>query len=111
MMTPLNGIANFSELLMKGKIGERQIRKTAFLIKSSVKLLQCHTRDLLDLNLLETGVFEPNMRNQNIKHVIEEIVEIARMQASLQKIEIELDMRKIHLIKMQFDNQRFQKVL
>ena len=51
------------------------------------------------------------MRNQNIKHVIDEIVEIARMQASLQKIEIELDMRKIHLAKMQFDNQRFQQVL
>ena len=85
MMTPLNGIMNFSHMLMKqsSSIDEKKRLHAAYLINSSAKFLQCHTKDLLDHNLLEGGILEPNMQNANIKHTIEEIVEIARMQASL----------------------------
>ena len=85
MMTPLNGILNFSQILMKpsAKMPEKKRQETAYLINSSAKLLQCHTKDLLDLNLLETGLLEPNLHNANIRRTIEEIIDIARMQASL----------------------------
>ena len=81
MMTPLSGILNFSQMLMKqnAAMDEKKRLHAAYLISSSAKFLLCHTKDLLDHNLLENGILEPNLQNANIKHTIEEIVEIARM--------------------------------
>lgn len=72
MMTPLSGILNFSQILMKPNTSadEKKRLQAAYLINSSAKFLLCHTRDLLDHNLLEKGILEPNLQNANIKHTI-----------------------------------------
>ena len=54
LLTPINVINQFAEsLLMKEYRKDRKLSKTLKLIQNSSKLLMCHAKDLLDIQLIE----------------------------------------------------------
>ena len=56
MLNPIKCIINFSKQMLDCKVSDK--REFLSMIFCSAKLLQCHTQDLLDLNLLKKGVFK-----------------------------------------------------
>ena len=57
MLNPIKCIINFSRQMLDGGVGSER-KEFLSMIFFSAKLLQCHTQDMLDLNLLKKGIFK-----------------------------------------------------
>ena len=88
MLNPIKCIINFSKQMLDSSTGSES-RDFLNMIFCSAKLLQCHTQDLLDLNLLHKGVFKlQNQQIGNLHTSVMEIVKLMRAQAQLRFIKL-----------------------
>lgn len=76
MLNPIRCIINFSRQMLDGSMRTDK-KEYLSMIFSSAKLLQCHTHDLLDLNLLKKGVFK--LQNQQMGNLTTSVMEIVKL--------------------------------
>ena len=88
MMVPLNCIISFADTLTADLSDPRQLRM-ASLIKKTTKILKMNLRDLLDRNLLERGIFEPNFDPVRLKDLLKEVSEIMNFHEGKDQIKTE----------------------
>ena len=72
MMTPLNCIITFAEILKTGILSPEQLRIVS-LVKKTSKILKMNLKDLLDRNLLERGILEPNLELSRLEDLLDEV--------------------------------------
>ncbi len=83
LVTPLNAIIGFSELLENqsfGGLNEKQIRYVGNVLASSRKLLRL-VRDILDLSLVEAGKMKLQPSRFNVKELLENSLDTVKEKA------------------------------
>lgn len=79
---PINGIIRFSDsLLEKPSALDENQHKLCRMISNCGKQLMCHTRDLLDNNLLGGGKIAPIICLADLRQTVDDCVLLNRMQA------------------------------
>ena len=89
MRTPLNGIIGTGELLLKSELSGRQRRLCTMLCDSSRNLLGI-INDVLDLSRIEAGQFKLDMQNFNLRHCMEDAVELCATAGYRKGLEVNL---------------------
>jgi signal transduction histidine kinase/CheY-like chemotaxis protein len=85
--TPLNGILGMTHLLGQTKLTAEQQNYLSGIRQSGYALAQL-VEDLLDYSTLEAGRFRLNNRAENLRHLIESVVEMLAPRAHEKRIEI-----------------------
>ncbi|MDR6815980.1 signal transduction histidine kinase/CheY-like chemotaxis protein [Neorhizobium sp. 2083] len=108
--TPLNGILGMSHLLGQTKLTAEQQNYLSGIRQSGYALVQL-VEDLLDYSTLEAGRFRLNNRAENLRHLIENVVEMLAPRAHEKRIEIAATMAADLPDLLDFDPGRIRQVL
>lgn len=88
--TPLNAVIGFSEVLGDTKMNNLQIDYVET-IRESGKLLLALISDILDFSKIESGEIQLESIDFNLKHLVEDVLKIARPKVSNSNIELYYD--------------------
>lgn len=87
MVTPLKCIVSFAKSILK-ELEHSPKRHEAELIISTTKLILSQVKLLLDKNMIEHDLFEPELTLSPLNKTVSSVIEILEKQADLQQIEI-----------------------
>ena len=87
--TPMNAILGFAELLDE-KIEDKKLKSFLKTIRSSGQTLLFLINDILDLSKIESGKLELVKSRTNLKNIIEETIDIFKLQAEQKGLKLEL---------------------
>ncbi len=88
--TPLNAVIGFSDILSDTTMNNIQ-RDYVDTIRESGKLLLALISDILDFSKIESGEIELERIDFNLKHLVEDVLKIARPKITNSKIELYYD--------------------
>ncbi len=108
--TPLNGILGMTHLLGQTKLSAEQQHYLSGIRQSGYALAQL-VEDLLDYSTLEAGRFRLNNRAENLRHLIESVVEMLAPRAHEKRIEIAATVASDVPDLLDFDPARIRQVL
>ncbi|MEQ1403967.1 ATP-binding protein [Neorhizobium sp. Rsf11] len=108
--TPLNGILGMTHLLGQTKLTAEQQNYLSGIRQSGYALAQL-VEDLLDYSTLEAGRFRLNNRAENLRHLIESVVEMLAPRAHEKRIEIAATVAADLPDLLDFDPARIRQVL
>ncbi|MGK6316117.1 ATP-binding response regulator [Neorhizobium sp. DT-125] len=108
--TPLNGILGMTHLLYQTKLTAEQQNYLSGIRQSGHALAQL-VEDLLDYSTLEAGRFRLNNRAENLRHLIESVVEMLAPRAHEKRIEIAATVAADLPDLLDFDPARIRQVL
>ncbi|WJR68339.1 ATP-binding protein [Neorhizobium sp. CSC1952] len=108
--TPLNGILGMTHLLYQTKLTAEQQNYLSGIRQSGHALAQL-VEDLLDYSTLEAGRFRLNNRAENLRHLIESVVEMLAPRAHEKRIEIAATVEADLPDLLDFDPARIRQVL
>jgi signal transduction histidine kinase/CheY-like chemotaxis protein len=108
--TPLNGILGMTHLLGQTKLTAEQQNYLSGIRQSGYALAQL-VEDLLDHSTLEAGRFRLNNRAENLRHLIESVVEMLAPRAHEKRIEIAATVAADMPDLLDFDPGRLRQVL
>jgi CheY-like chemotaxis protein/anti-sigma regulatory factor (Ser/Thr protein kinase) len=108
--TPLNGILGMTHLLGQTKLSAEQQNYLSAIRQSSHALSQL-VEDLLDHATLEAGRFRLNNRSENLRQLIESVVEMLAPRAHEKRIEIAATVASDIPELLDFDPGRLRQVL
>ncbi|WP_117195350.1 hybrid sensor histidine kinase/response regulator [Rhizobium terrae] len=108
--TPLNGILGMTHLLGQTKLTAEQQNYLSGIRQSGYALAQL-VEDLLDYSTLEAGRFKLNNRAENLRHLIESVVEMLAPRAHEKRIEIAATVAADVPDLLDFDPARIRQVL
>jgi signal transduction histidine kinase/CheY-like chemotaxis protein len=108
--TPLNGILGMTHLLGQTKLTPEQQNYLSGIRQSGYALAQL-VEDLLDYSTLEAGRFRLNNRAENLRQLIESVVEMLAPRAHEKRIEIAATVAAALPERLDFDPGRIRQVL
>lgn len=110
LRTPMNGILGMAELILNSPLNEKQ-QQQLNIIHTSGKNLLYIINELLDLNKIEAGKMELEIRCFELLQIVEEVISLLsfRSQEKGLKLEIQADENLPHYIKG--DNNRLRQIL
>lgn len=88
--TPLNGIIGFTDLLMKTKLDYVQEKHMITVNQSAHTLLEI-VNDILDFSKIEAGKLELHIEKQQIKELMNQIIDLIHFKADQKNIKLELN--------------------
>lgn len=88
--TPMNGVLGMTELLLNTSLNERQQRLADTAYRSAESLLGI-INNILDFSKIESGKFQLLFSDFNLRHLIEDTIEIMASQAHSKRLELILD--------------------
>ena len=89
MRTPLNGVLGMADLLLKTELTQRQTRLATTLCDSAKGLLGI-INDVLDLSRIEAGHFKLDVHDFNLRHCVEDAVELCATTGYRKGLEVNL---------------------
>ncbi len=89
MRTPLNGVLGMGDLLLKTDLTQRQMRLANTLCDSAKGLLGI-INDVLDLSRIEAGHFKLDVQDFNLRHCVEDAVELCATSGYRKGLEVNL---------------------
>ncbi len=89
MRTPLNGVLGMGDLLLKTELTQRQTRLATTLCDSAKGLLGI-INDVLDLSRIEAGHFKLDVQDFNLRHCVEDAVELCATAGYKKGLEVNL---------------------
>ena len=110
MRTPLNGVLGMGDLLLKTELSPRQTRLATTLCDSAKGLLGI-INDVLDLSRIEAGQFKLDMQDFNLRHCIEDAVELCATAGYRKGLEINLIIAPNMPIGVNSDSVRIRQIL
>jgi CheY-like chemotaxis protein/anti-sigma regulatory factor (Ser/Thr protein kinase) len=108
--TPLNGMMGMTHLLGQTKLTAEQQNYLSGIRQSSYALAQL-VEDLLDHSTLEAGRFRLNNRSENLRQMIESVVEMLAPRAHEKRIEVAATVTAETPELLDFDPGRLRQVL
>jgi signal transduction histidine kinase/CheY-like chemotaxis protein len=110
LRTPMNGILGMAELILNSPLNEKQ-RQQLNIIHTSGKNLLYIINELLDLNKIEAGKMDLELRCFELLQTVEEVISLLsfRSQEKGLNLEIQADENLPHYIKG--DNNRLRQIL
>jgi signal transduction histidine kinase len=79
MMTPLNCVIYFSDILIEFFKTDKVHRQQVKMIKHGANMIKFQVKDLLDRSLLEKNLLTPNFTTSNLNELIDETIEIMKV--------------------------------
>jgi signal transduction histidine kinase/DNA-binding response OmpR family regulator len=110
MRTPLNGVLGMGDLLLKTELSPRQNRLATTLCDSARGLLGI-INDVLDLSRIEAGHFKLDVQDFNLRHCVEDAVELCATGGYRKGLEVNLIVAKDTPIGVKSDPVRLRQVL
>lgn len=110
LRTPLNGILGMSHLLGQTSLTAEQQNYLSGIRQSGYALAQL-VEDLLDYSTLEAGRFQLNNRAENLRHLLESVIELLAPRAHEKRIEIAATVTADFPDLLDFDPARIRQVL
>ncbi len=110
MRTPLNGVLGMGDLLLKTDLSPRQTRLATTLCDSARSLLGI-INDVLDLSRIEAGHFKLDMQDFNLRHCVEDAVELCATSGYRKGLEINLIVATNTPVGVKSDPVRLRQVL
>ncbi len=89
--TPMNGVLGMTELLLNTKLTERQTRLADTAYRSAESLLSI-INNILDFSKIESGKFQLLINTFDIRHLLEDTIEIIASQAHTKGLELVLNL-------------------
>ncbi|HMP73822.1 MAG TPA: response regulator [Kiritimatiellia bacterium] len=108
--TPMNGILGMAELLSDSELSPRQ-RNYALAIQTSGEHLLKIINDILDFSRIEAGRIELETINFNLRHVLEQTVDLFIEHAARKGIELALDAPPMLPERVRGDPGRLRQIL
>jgi PAS domain S-box-containing protein len=87
--TPLNGIIGFTDLLMKTKLEEIQLKHMITVNQSAQSLLGI-VNDILDFSKIEAGKLELHIEKFNIKELLTQIFDLVSYESNQKNLDLKL---------------------
>ncbi|GIZ08639.1 hypothetical protein FUMI01_13660 [Flavobacterium sp. UMI-01] len=87
--TPLNGIIGFTDLLMKTKLSENQLKHMVTVSQSAHTLLGI-VNDILDFSKIEAGKLELFIERVEIKDLLNQIMDLISFDSNLKNLDLQL---------------------
>jgi signal transduction histidine kinase/CheY-like chemotaxis protein len=110
MRTPLNGVLGMGDILLKTDLSPRQTRLATTLCESARGLLGI-INDVLDLSRIEAGHFKLDMQEFNLRHCVEDAVELCATSGYRKGLEVNLIIDNETPIGVNSDPVRLRQVL
>ena len=110
MRTPLNGVLGMGDLLLKTDLTQRQSRLATTLCDSAKGLLGI-INDVLDLSRIEAGHFKLDTQDFNLRHCVEDAVELCATTGYRKGLEVNLIIAPEIPIGVKSDPVRLRQVL
>jgi signal transduction histidine kinase/CheY-like chemotaxis protein len=110
LRTPLNGILGMSQLLQQSGLTPEQTNYVGAIREAGSALAQL-VDDLLDYSTIEAGRFRLNSRAENLRQLLESVVEMLAPRAHEKRIEIGATVSSDVPNLMDFDPARLRQVL
>ena len=110
MRTPLNGVLGMGDLLLKTELTQRQTRLASTLCDSAKGLLGI-INDVLDLSRIEAGHFKLDVQDFNLRHCVEDAVELCATSGYRKGLEVNLIIAPGTPIGVKSDPVRLRQVL
>ena len=110
MRTPLNGVMGMGDLLLKTDLTPRQTRLATTLCDSAKGLLGI-INDVLDLSRIEAGHFKLDLQEFNLRHCVEDAVELCATNGYRKGLEVNLIVCPETPIGVKSDPVRLRQVL
>mmetsp|Transcript_21711 Transcript_21711/g.29116 ORF Transcript_21711/g.29116 Transcript_21711/m.29116 type:complete len:185 (-) Transcript_21711:897-1451(-) len=96
----------------KGYIGgQHDVQSLIQQMRNASKFAQMKFKDLLDVSLLDNGSFTLQESRFNVHEIIKEVCDLMEVQASAQKLTIDLNLAQLSIIDAIGDSNRIQQVL
>ncbi|MCG9792673.1 PAS domain S-box protein [Flavobacterium algicola] len=87
--TPLNGIIGFTDLLMKTKLGDNQLKHMSTVNQSAHSLLNI-VNDILDFSKIEAGKLELYIEKVEIQELLNQVIDLVSYDSSIKNIDLQL---------------------
>jgi len=110
LRTPMNSILGFGQLLEMGELTTGQKKGVAHILKSGKHLLDL-INEVLDISRIEAGKISLSLEPVQISTVIQEMIEVVKLQANERQIKIELINSSSNQLFVKSDRQRLKQVL
>jgi signal transduction histidine kinase/CheY-like chemotaxis protein len=110
MRTPLNGVLGMGDILLKTDLSPRQTRLATTLCESARSLLGI-INDVLDLSRIEAGHFKLDLQDFNLRHCVEDAVELCATSGYRKGLEVNLIVHNETPIGVKSDPVRLRQVL
>ncbi len=110
MRTPLNGVLGMGDLLLKTDLSPRQTRLATTLCESAKSLLGI-INDVLDLSRIEAGHFKLDPQDFNLRHCIEDALELCSTSGYRKGLEVSLIIAPDTPVGVKSDPVRLRQVL
>ena len=110
LRTPLNGIVGLSEAVLQNDSLTDSLRHPIEIIKSSGEQLALVVNDILDLALIKSDRYTPQVSEFNLSHLVGEVITICEPLAKKKGIELKLDDHQGDIL-LQSDSSRIRQIL
>jgi PAS domain S-box-containing protein len=110
LRTPMNSILGFAQLLEMGELTTVQKKGVVHIMKSGKHLLDL-INEVLDISRIEAGKISLSLEPVQIGPVIEEMIDIVKLQANERRIKIEFINTPSNQLFVKSDKQRLKQVL
>lgn len=110
MRGPLSSVAAMAQILL-GMTQEARFREMLTAMRNATTFLLVQVNDLLDNSLLEKGLFTPKFEIIEIRGIVEDVVNVVKIQATTNKVELLFKVHRQVPNCMKVDNSRLQQVL
>lgn len=110
MRTPLNGVLGMIELLLETKLDIHQ-QRMAQIIKESGFILLNLINENLDFSTIETGKLRLENKTFNLRHKIEELIELMAERAQAKNLEFNFKLQPDVPVEVQGDPLRLYQIL
>ncbi|HWP40793.1 MAG TPA: CHASE3 domain-containing protein, partial [Tepidisphaeraceae bacterium] len=108
--TPLNGVIGMLELLLGTTLSQQQ-RRYASLARSSARSLTGVINDILDFSKIEAGKLEILPSELNLRHLVEEVVEMQAQSASSKGLNLACHTDPAVPVMVRADGDRLRQIL
>jgi PAS domain S-box-containing protein len=110
LRTPMNSILGFGQLLEMGELTTSQKKGVGHILKSGKHLLDL-INEVLEISRIEAGKISLSLEPVQISAVVQEMLDMVKLQASERQIKIEFIDSPSNQMFVKSDRQRFKQVL
>ena len=112
MAVPLKVNVELSQRLVQCLVDQPQLQNYAETVHHSSALVLLHCQDFMDQQLIEKGVFQPYLTEENLEAVIKETISFVRLMLEEKGLKIVCKLKSIKsILVLKFDKRRLQQVL